>query len=334
MPNKELEKAEGQGRRGDSLLGHLSPGDVVIPWNRVTPEVRDYLSKMLDVDRFTAGHEMNLLNPNTGLPEFADGGAEGTGGDNGGGGGGNAAEGGGGNSTEGAGQGFGGFDGGGFAPGFDLSGAVDIGQGIGLGSGVGLGQDIANGLGLGNGFGGGGDYTTLATTVPDLARAPNYFDPSKQGLFDLTGAVDMGNPLGVDFGHSLNNTDLGFGDPSKGLGDYDFRGTALDPVFDRNNTGGFYGGTTEIGGAGGGNASNGSESGTSGGTTNYLPNNPIIPPTYAPYNPPLASPLSPNIPDSLPDQGRYFATLAAGNNTAAANMLAPYLSGNRNIYGR
>lgn len=71
--NKTLENAEAEGRGGDRLLGHLTPGDLVIPRGMVKPEWREFLKDFFDVDTYTAGHEKNSLNPITGLPEFADG---------------------------------------------------------------------------------------------------------------------------------------------------------------------------------------------------------------------------------------------------------------------
>lgn len=70
---KTLEKAEDAGRGGDRFLGHLSPGDVVIPRGMMKEEWREFLRKYFDVDTYTVGHKKNSLNPITGLPEFADG---------------------------------------------------------------------------------------------------------------------------------------------------------------------------------------------------------------------------------------------------------------------
>lgn len=67
-----IEKAERKGRKGDRLLGHLSPGDVIIPKGMVTDDLRRALASHFDVDRYTAGHESNSINPKTGLPEFFD----------------------------------------------------------------------------------------------------------------------------------------------------------------------------------------------------------------------------------------------------------------------
>ena len=71
--NEELNKAEASGRGGDSFLGHLSPGDTVIPRGMMKPEWREFLQNHFDVDTYTVGNEKNSLNPFTGLPEFADG---------------------------------------------------------------------------------------------------------------------------------------------------------------------------------------------------------------------------------------------------------------------
>ncbi len=69
----ELKSAEASGRGGDSFLGHLSPGDTVIPRGMMKPEWRDFLQNHFDVDVYTVGNERNSLNPFTGLPEFYDG---------------------------------------------------------------------------------------------------------------------------------------------------------------------------------------------------------------------------------------------------------------------
>lgn len=71
--NEELNKAEASGRGGDSFLGHLSPGDTVIPRGMMQPEWREFLQNHFDVDVYTVGNEKNSLNPFTGLPEFYDG---------------------------------------------------------------------------------------------------------------------------------------------------------------------------------------------------------------------------------------------------------------------
>lgn len=76
---KELAKAEESGRLGDALLGHLTPGDVIIPRGMVSPELRAMLAQMFDLDLYTAGSERNSINPVTGLPEFNDAGFDGGG---------------------------------------------------------------------------------------------------------------------------------------------------------------------------------------------------------------------------------------------------------------
>jgi len=78
----ELKSAEASGRGGDSFLGHLSPGDTVIPRGMMKPEWRDFLQNHFDVDVYTVGNERNSLNPFTGLPEFRDGADSGAGGYN------------------------------------------------------------------------------------------------------------------------------------------------------------------------------------------------------------------------------------------------------------
>lgn len=103
-----------KGRMGDTLLGHLTAGDVVIPSERVTPQVATVLGQLLgqDRNRFTVGTSDNSINPATGLREFGEdtgGGNDGngnSGGSEGGSGSGNGGAGGTGNEGDGGGYGI------------------------------------------------------------------------------------------------------------------------------------------------------------------------------------------------------------------------------------
>jgi hypothetical protein len=64
-----------QGEGGDRLMGHLTPGDVVIPKEIQTPQLKAALQKLfshhkIDSNEFTAGHPKNKRNKKTGAPEF------------------------------------------------------------------------------------------------------------------------------------------------------------------------------------------------------------------------------------------------------------------------
>ena len=64
-----------QGQRGDRLMGHLTPGDVIVPKEIQTPQLKAALHKLfaqheIDSGEFTAGHPKNKRNPKTGAPEF------------------------------------------------------------------------------------------------------------------------------------------------------------------------------------------------------------------------------------------------------------------------
>lgn len=65
------------GRGGDTVLGHLTPGEVVIPLNVLSqPGVMAKLtnafgSAAVDMDKFTVGNPANSINPETGNPEFS-----------------------------------------------------------------------------------------------------------------------------------------------------------------------------------------------------------------------------------------------------------------------
>ena len=71
-----MEEGAEAGRGTDSLLGHLTPGEVVIPVNILSiPGVMESLSAMfeeaeIDINQFTVGDEANSINPETGNPEF------------------------------------------------------------------------------------------------------------------------------------------------------------------------------------------------------------------------------------------------------------------------
>ncbi len=103
-----LDQAAKRGRKGDTEIGHLTKKDLVIPAERQKGEFDKELGALLkkhgiDRNRFTVGSKGNSVHPETGLPEFADGGDGG--GDSGGGAGADAGGGGGadaGNSGAGA----------------------------------------------------------------------------------------------------------------------------------------------------------------------------------------------------------------------------------------
>lgn len=92
-PGPELVQAAKDGKAGDSLLGHLTPGDTVFSAEKLArhPELRTELDTLaarygIDLSRFTAGGPAPSLNPTTGLQQFEDVGGEGSSGDSGGGG--------------------------------------------------------------------------------------------------------------------------------------------------------------------------------------------------------------------------------------------------------
>lgn len=202
-----------QGRGGDTKLGHLSHGDIVVPREKVTPTIRAMLrSAGIPMRRFTVGYSANSINPKTGLPEFDGGGAAGAGEGGGGGGGGGGGSGGGGGGpgdSSGAGGGPGDAPGTGAdspAPGAPAS--AGIGGGIG-GSGVGAGTAAASGV-----------TGTESATAVESGQIPGTPvgtpDPnsaataSGMGLLGHFGQPDLGlvgNMLGNQLGKPLG--DLG-----------------------------------------------------------------------------------------------------------------------------
>ena len=71
-----LDKIEDAGRDTDTIVGHLTAGEIVIPAQIASqPEVQKILQEIfkgnkVDMDEFTVGHPSNKINPETGYPEF------------------------------------------------------------------------------------------------------------------------------------------------------------------------------------------------------------------------------------------------------------------------
>ena len=67
---------EQAGRGGDTLIAHVTPGEVVVPIELISNEMamrklRSLFEKHdVDMDQYTVGHESNSINPETGNPEF------------------------------------------------------------------------------------------------------------------------------------------------------------------------------------------------------------------------------------------------------------------------
>lgn len=71
-----LEDIEEAGRATDTIVGHLTAGEIVIPVAMARdPNVQKALKSLFDggqvsMDEFTVGHPSNKINPKTGYPEF------------------------------------------------------------------------------------------------------------------------------------------------------------------------------------------------------------------------------------------------------------------------
>lgn len=266
--------AKKKGRGGDTTLGHLSVGDLVIPRGQVTPKMRAFMNEFFDVDRYTVGHEANSKNPNTGLPEFYDSGGMGGG----------YADGGWG--TEG---GWGG-DGGGWGNGFDQDTGFNAGFAPGTeGDGAfGTGSDggVSANLGADGGYGNFGDGSSPAplewgSVQPSGWSLGSFFDELSKAL------TPTGPPMG---GSAADGSQTG-------------QGGLID--------------------------SNPPPAGQI-----SAPSVPMANPIASPVVPTLPAPIAPNVPDSLPDIGKYYGNQQLGNLDYARNLLAPYLQGDKNVYGR
>lgn len=74
---EELDQLASQGRGGDTMLAHVSPGEIVIPSEFLEdPTVKQRFLSFLseqgveDPERYVVGSESNSINPSTGFPEF------------------------------------------------------------------------------------------------------------------------------------------------------------------------------------------------------------------------------------------------------------------------
>ena len=77
---RDLEALARKGRGGDTEIGHLTEGELVVPAKilQKLPELRDALAKAfqesgMDLDRYIVGSEENSVNPRTGAREFYEG---------------------------------------------------------------------------------------------------------------------------------------------------------------------------------------------------------------------------------------------------------------------
>lgn len=71
---EDMEDMAEKGKNGDEVMGHLTPGEVVLPVplvEKLGPAIRKAFEAMdLDMDQYTVGHEKNSINEETGCPEF------------------------------------------------------------------------------------------------------------------------------------------------------------------------------------------------------------------------------------------------------------------------
>lgn len=76
MLKEVTDQAAEKGRGGDSVMAHLTPGEVVIPKDMASdPDFQKIMSKYFsengaDINQFTVGSDKNSINPETGQPEF------------------------------------------------------------------------------------------------------------------------------------------------------------------------------------------------------------------------------------------------------------------------
>lgn len=74
-PMPRMPAAAGQGRGGDSMVAHMTPGEIAVPPQIQTPDVltalnRAFASAGANPTSFQAGNPDQKVNPATGMPEF------------------------------------------------------------------------------------------------------------------------------------------------------------------------------------------------------------------------------------------------------------------------
>jgi hypothetical protein len=71
---EDMEDMAEKGRNGDTVMGHLTPGEVVLPLPLVQklaePLKKAFEAAGMDMDQYTVGHEKNSINEESGCPEF------------------------------------------------------------------------------------------------------------------------------------------------------------------------------------------------------------------------------------------------------------------------
>lgn len=74
-PNSPQGHLAAQGRMGDTLIAHLTPGEITVPPQVQTPQVKKAIDKAfaqnhIDTSQFTAGSPTSSINPATSMPEY------------------------------------------------------------------------------------------------------------------------------------------------------------------------------------------------------------------------------------------------------------------------
>lgn len=75
LAQRIIQNAASQGRGGDTMIAHLTPGEKTVPPEVQTPKVlatlnKAYKEKGVSPEQFTAGTPQSSRNPSTGLPEY------------------------------------------------------------------------------------------------------------------------------------------------------------------------------------------------------------------------------------------------------------------------
>jgi hypothetical protein len=75
VDNQSIQQAAAAGRGGDSMMAHMTPGEIAVPPQVQTPEVlaaldRAFVAKGANPTSYQAGNPDQRINPDTGAPEF------------------------------------------------------------------------------------------------------------------------------------------------------------------------------------------------------------------------------------------------------------------------
>lgn len=207
LDRKQLAIAAKLGESTDSLLGHLTPGEVVLPLD-VASKIGDHLASAfadagMDPNRYVVGSQSNKANPQTGLPGFfgAGSGDASTGDED-------EAEGATDEGTDDGGTGAGSDGGdnpageGGFGDMGNVGGFSEFGEGPEQG----FGEGFETAGGIGEGFGGGSEFSGRQAAADQLSVAHSLAQSLDKAISFVENPINKA--IGALLGLSIQNPQI------------------------------------------------------------------------------------------------------------------------------